>query len=134
MPYGKFRCHIWFFGVHISTRRCHIDVVGGRTGRTEAVRDVHVRYFVCTSAILDAGGRTEPSRPRFCLSRAVWGCRGRLFDGSRAYMRRFVPKRQNFLARALIALAFVLCQAAPASAQAGRRLIEYADPFVGTEN
>ncbi len=49
-------------------------------------------------------------------------------------MRKFVPKQQNFFARALLALAFVLCQTAPAFAQAGRRLIDYADPFVGTEN
>src|SRR4051812_2457748 len=49
-------------------------------------------------------------------------------------MKKFVPKRQNFFARALLALALVQSQTAPAFAQAGRRLIEYADPFVGTEN
>src|SRR5215210_2886954 len=49
-------------------------------------------------------------------------------------MKNFLPKEQTFFARALLALAFVLCQTAPAFAQAGRRLIDYADPFVGTEN
>jgi predicted alpha-1,2-mannosidase len=39
------------------------------------------------------------------------------------------------LARALLGAALAFCQAAPASAQTnGRRLVDYADPFVGTEN
>src|SRR5215210_6850902 len=46
-------------------------------------------------------------------------------------MMRLFLARRNLLARALLVLA--LCQAAPAFSQT-RRLIEYADPFVGTEN
>jgi predicted alpha-1,2-mannosidase len=42
--------------------------------------------------------------------------------------------RRNLLARALVGAALVLCQLAPVFAQTGRRLIDYADPFVGTEN
>jgi predicted alpha-1,2-mannosidase len=37
------------------------------------------------------------------------------------------------ISNSLLALALVLCQAAPGFSQ-GRRLVEYADPFVGTEN
>ena len=42
--------------------------------------------------------------------------------------------RRNLLARALLGAALALCQAAPVLAQTSRRLIDYADPFVGTEN
>ena len=46
--------------------------------------------------------------------------------------RSYGPRSR--LARALVGAALALCQAAPAFPQAGRRLVEYADPFVGTEN
>ncbi len=49
-------------------------------------------------------------------------------------MQRRPPQRPNLLARALVGAALVLCQAAQVCSQTGRRLVEYADPFVGTEN
>jgi predicted alpha-1,2-mannosidase len=49
-------------------------------------------------------------------------------------MKKLPPERPNLLARALLGAALALCQAAPVFSQAGRRLIDYADPFVGTEN
>ena len=49
-------------------------------------------------------------------------------------MKRLPPTRPKLLARALLGAALALCQAVPAFSQAGRRLIDYADPFVGTEN
>ena len=36
--------------------------------------------------------------------------------------------------RALLGVLLALCQAAPVFSQAGRRPVDYADPFVGTEN
>src|ERR1044072_3153582 len=48
-------------------------------------------------------------------------------------MKRLPPTRPTLLARVLLGAALALCQAAPTSSQT-RRLIEYADPFVGTEN
>jgi putative alpha-1,2-mannosidase len=44
------------------------------------------------------------------------------------------PTRRNLPARALLVLALVLCQSTSTFAQTGRRLIDYADPFVGTEH
>lgn len=49
-------------------------------------------------------------------------------------MKRRPRPRPNLAARALVGAALALCRLAPAYAQAGRRLIDYADPFVGTEN
>ncbi|MFL6332528.1 MAG: GH92 family glycosyl hydrolase [Pyrinomonadaceae bacterium] len=48
-------------------------------------------------------------------------------------MKNLPPPRPRLLARALLGAALVWCQAAPALSQT-RRLIDYADPFVGTEN
>lgn len=50
-------------------------------------------------------------------------------------MKNLNPPRPHLPARALLAAALALCQSAPVFSQAAnRRLIEYADPFVGTEN
>ena len=49
-------------------------------------------------------------------------------------MKRRPRPRRNLLARALVGAALALCQVAPVFSQTGRRLIAYADPFVGTEN
>ena len=50
-------------------------------------------------------------------------------------MKRRPRPRPTWPARALLAAALALCQAAPTFSQtAGRRLVDYADPFVGTEN
>ncbi len=48
-------------------------------------------------------------------------------------MRKLPSVRRNLLARALVGVALVLCHLAPAFSQT-RRLIDYADPFAGTEN
>lgn len=49
-------------------------------------------------------------------------------------MKKLPPTRPNLRARALLGAALTLCRLAPAFAQTGRRLRDYADPFVGTEN
>jgi predicted alpha-1,2-mannosidase len=49
-------------------------------------------------------------------------------------MKKRPFKRSFLLARALLGAALVLCQAVPVFSQTSRRLIDYADPFVGTEN
>src|SRR5215212_3685721 len=49
-------------------------------------------------------------------------------------MNNFSPPPPRLTARWLLVVALVLCQLAPALAQTTRRLIDYADPFVGTEN
>ncbi|HEV2861390.1 MAG TPA: GH92 family glycosyl hydrolase [Pyrinomonadaceae bacterium] len=49
-------------------------------------------------------------------------------------MKKPPPTRPKLLARVLLGAALALGQAAPTLSQSGRRLIEYADPFVGTEN
>src|ERR671932_185211 len=49
-------------------------------------------------------------------------------------MKRLPRKRPNLLARALLGAALAVCQVAAAFSQTGRRLIDDADPFVGTEN
>src|SRR5215213_1101002 len=50
-------------------------------------------------------------------------------------MKKLPPVRPKLLARALLGAALALSQATPSFSQNGnRRLIDYADPFVGTEN
>src|SRR5215211_6252467 len=49
-------------------------------------------------------------------------------------MKYLPSQRRNLLTRALLGAALVLCHLAPVLSQTGRRPVDYADPFVGTEN